>query len=429
MAGKDTIIVRHLELRRLQVIHKALEGEITQGKAAELTSLSERQIRRIIKRIREEGDEGIRHKSRGRESNRKISKELKQRVIFLYRQKYKGFGPTIAAEKLVELDGIELSRETVRALLIECGEWQKNRRRRKYRQWRERKHYRGEMLQLDGSKHDWFEDRGPRCVLMGYIDDATGHVFGKFYTYEGTIPAMDSFRRYIRKYGLPVSVYLDKHTTYKSWAKPTIEDEIEGKKPMSQFERALEELGVEVIHAHSPQAKGRVERLFRTLQDRLVKEMRLRKIGTIEEANKFLEEYLPQYNRRFAVAPIEHADLHRKLIRGINLDKILCIRSQRAVRNDFTVSHNKKLFQINTAIKTKWVTIEERLSGTLHITYEGIKVKFREITERPQKQQKSANKMQKRKSRALPPDHPYKKIKDMLFKNRMLRKQLKEAAV
>lgn len=429
MARKDIIILRQRELRRLQVIHKVLEGQITQGKAAELTSLSERQIRRIIKRILEEGDEGIRHRNRGREANNKIAQELKERVILLYRKKYSGFGPTIATEKLVELDGIELSRETVRGWLIEAGEWQENRKRKKYRQWRERKHFQGEMVQLDGSKHDWFEGRGPKCVFMGYIDDATGRVFGKFYSYEGTIPAMDSFRRYIRKYGLPVSIYLDKHTTYKSWARPTIEDEIEGKKPMSQFERALEELGVKVIHAHSPQAKGRVERLFRTLQDRLVKEMRLREIGTIEDANRFIEEYLPKYNSRFAVAPIEKADLHRKLIRGINLDKILCIRSQRIVRNDFTVAHNKRLFQIANAIKAKWVTIEERLSGTLHIIYEGVKVKFKEITERPQKQQKPANKIRKNRSRALSPDHPYKKMKEMIYKNKMLRKQLKDALV
>jgi len=176
---------------------------------------------------------------------------------------------------------------------------------------------------MDGSHHDWFEGRGAGCVFMGYIDDARGEVFGRFYPYEGTIPAMDSFKRYIKKNGLPMSVYLDKHTTYKSTAKPTIQDELNNTQPLSEFERALKELGVEVIHANSPQAKGRIERLFGTLQDRVVKEMRLRGIRTIEEANCFLEEYLPLYNSRFAVCPKGKDNLHRPVGRGLELDGIL----------------------------------------------------------------------------------------------------------
>lgn len=266
MAGKDIIMVRQKELRCLHVIHKVLEGEITQGKAAELVSLSERQIRRIVKRIRTEGDSGIQHRLRGGQSNRKKPKKLRERVIALYRQKYKGFGPTLATEKILENEGIEISDETLRVWLIEEGHWQERRTRRTHRQWRPRKEHCGEMVQMDGSHHDWFEGRRPKCVLMAYIDDATGQVFGRFYEYEGTIPAMDSFKRYIRKYGLPLSVYLDKHTTYKSWARLTDEDIMAGREePLSQFQRALEELGVKVIHAHSPQAKGRVERLFGTL--------------------------------------------------------------------------------------------------------------------------------------------------------------------
>lgn len=267
MAERDIVMIRQKELRYLHVIHKVLEGEITQGKAAELISLSERQVRRIVQRIREEGDAGIAHRSRGRHSNRKRPQKLKERIIALYQEKYEGFGPTLAAEKLLELDEIEISDETLRLWLIEAGLWEGRRTRKKHRQWRERKAHWGEMLQMDGSHHDWFEGRGPKCVLMAYIDDATGRVFGRFYEYEGTIPAMDSFRRYIRKYGLPMSVYLDKHSTYKSWAKLTDEDIMAGREePLSQFQRALQELGVQVIHAHSPQAKGRVERLFGTLQ-------------------------------------------------------------------------------------------------------------------------------------------------------------------
>ena len=191
MAERDIIMARQKELKVLHVIHKVIEGEVTQGLAAEMISLSERQIRRIVKRIREEGDGGIQHRSRGRQSNRLKPKKLKERIIKLYQQKYKGFGPTLAAEKLSEIDAIQISDETLRLWLIDAGQWQKKRKRKAHRQWRPRKANCGEMLQMYGSKHDWFEGRGPKCVLMAYIDDATNRVYGRFYEYEGTIPAMD----------------------------------------------------------------------------------------------------------------------------------------------------------------------------------------------------------------------------------------------
>jgi len=253
MAERDIITMKQKELKQLHVIHKVFEGALTQRQAAEVVSLSERQIRRIAKRIEAEGDKGIQHRSRGKESNRRLPKKLVERVTRLYREKYQGFGPTLTAEKLLEIEGIEVSKETVRTWLIAAGQWQKGRKGRTHRQWRERKSCFGEMLQLDGSHHDWFEGRRPKCVLMAYIDDATSKVYGRFYEYEGTIPAMDSFKRYIRKHGIPMSVYMDKHTTYKSTAEPSIEDEINGTTPLSEFGRALTELAVEIIHAHSPQ--------------------------------------------------------------------------------------------------------------------------------------------------------------------------------
>jgi hypothetical protein len=267
------------------------------------------------------------------------------------------------------------------------------------------------MIQMDGSHHDWFEGRGTKCVFMGYIDDATGNTFGRFYGYEGTIPAMDSFKHYIKKYGIPMSVYLDKHTTYKSPAKPSIEDELNNTKPLSEFQRALKELGVEVIHANSPQAKGRVERLFKTLQDRLVKEMRLRGISTIEQANKFLGYYLPIYNRRFAVKPKEKDNFHRPISKDINLDNILCIKTKRSLRNDFTVAHNKKLYQVEDSIKTKKVVVIERIDGSISITYKDNPLKFREITTRPKKEQKQPQIYITRKIYIPPPDHPWRKFK------------------
>src|SRR5512135_2211315 len=178
------------------------------------------------------------------------------------------------------------------------------------------------MVQMDGSHHDWFEGRGSECVLMGYIDDATGTVSGRFYDYEGTLPAMDSFKRYIKRYGIPQSVYLDKHSTYKSTTKQSIQDELEDRKPMSQFERSLSELGITVIHANSPQAKGRVERSFRTLQDRLVKEMRLARVKSVGQANEFLIRYQPLYNTKFKVKPASEVDLHQPALPMRALDKI-----------------------------------------------------------------------------------------------------------
>lgn len=426
MARKDIIMLSQRELKRLHVIQKVLDGVIRQLAAAEMLGVSDRQIRRQIKRVRIEGDKGVVHKSRGKSSNRKISKRIRDRVIELYREKLKGFGPTLAAEKVLELGGIQISDETLRLWLIEEGEWQKQRKGRKHRQWRERKHHFGEMVQMDGSHHDWFEGRGTECVLMGYIDDATSQVFAQFHKYEGTIPAMDSFRRYIRKYGIPGKVYFDKHTTYKSPAKPTIEDEINGTEPMSQFGRALKELGVDVIHAHSPQAKGRIERLFGTFQDRVVKEMRLKGISSIEDANRFLQEYLPEYNRRFSVKAKKEDNFHREIPRGLNLDRILCIKTERTLRNDYTISHNGKLYQIMDKTNAKKVQIEERLNGTTGITYEDSRLRFKEITERPERQQKKPLILiYKKKKPPIPsPDHPWRRFKPRIQQNSYQKKEL-----
>lgn len=412
MAEKEIIMAKQKELKRLYIIHKAIEGAITQAEAARHTGLSERQIRRIVERIRQEGDKGIVHKSRGRESNRKKPQKVKDRFIGLYREKYLGFGPTLTAEKLAEVDTIELSDETVRKWLIEAGLWQEKRKRSVHRQWRQRKEHCGEMVQLDGSHHDWFEGRRAKCVLMAYIDDATSRVYGRFYEYEGTIPAMDSFKRYIKKYGIPMSLYFDRHTTYKSPSDPSIEDEINGTEPLSEFGRALLELGVTRIHAHSPQAKGRVERLFETLQDRLVKEMRLQGISTIEEANKFLEtSYWADFNKKFMVIAQQEKGLHRALSKDLKLDKVLCIRTERTVRNDNTIGHNRKLYQLKEAFpkKTK-VTVEEQVDGSMLITYKEVRIKYKEIEVRPEKVHKEKVKIRRKAGHIPSADHPWRKL-------------------
>lgn len=408
---KQDIIMSLKELKRLYIIHKLLDKELKQIEAAEILDLSTRQIRRITKRLREEGDKGIIHRLRGKPSKRAFPQKIKDKVINLYKKKYSDFGPTLATEKLLELNKIKLSRETLRKWLITEGLWIRKRKSRKHRFWRPRCECFGQMVQLDGSHHKWLENRGPELVLMTYVDDATNRVFSRFYDYEGTFPAMDSFKRYIEKYGLPQTIYVDKHTTYRSTAKQTIEEQLKNIQPQSQFERALEELGVNVIHANSPQAKGRVERVLRTFQDRLIKEMRLKDIKTKDQANEFLEEYLPKFNQRFSIEPINPADLHRPIPEDLNLDKILSVRTKRALRSDLTVRHNKRLYQIldlPEGIRPKYVFFEERLNGKMYINYNGFSLKYKLIDKKPEKPEKP---YRPRKIYIPPKDHPWRKFK------------------
>ncbi len=412
MTEMDMITMSRRETKRLHIIHQALDKRITQKKAAELVGLSSRQLRRMIKRVRAEGDEGISHRSRGKDSSHCVPKKIKEKALKLFREKYSDFGPTFASEKLLDVHAIKVSKETLRLWLNKENIPYEKRKGRKHRRWRERKHHFGEMVQMDGSHHDWFEGRGPKCVLMGYIDDATGSVYGRFYDYEGTMPAMDSFKRYIKRYGIPQSVYLDKHTTYKSTAKQSIEDELEDIKPMSQFERSLSELEVTVIHANSPQAKGRIERQFRTLQDRLVKEMRLAGVKSVDQANEFLIIYLPKHNIKFKVKAVSEVDLHRPALFTRELNKIFCIREERTLQNDFTIAYNGKLYQIKDAVKTRKVTVEERMDGSLHITHRGLDLSYREIKTRPAKENpKKPVVIQEKQGRYQSPDHPWKRLR------------------
>ena len=413
MAGKDIIMATQEELKALYVIRKAIDKVITQKEAAEVVDLSERQVRRKVKRVRKEQDKGIIHRLRGKPSNRRVPDKIKSKTLKLFKTKYPDFGPTLASEKLFEIDKIKVNDETLRLWLIDGGIPYRKRKKRPHRQWRQRKKHYGQMVQMDGSEHKWLEDRGPGCVLMGYIDDATGIPFGRFHAYEGTIPAMDSFKRYIKKRGIPLSVYLDKHTTYKSTKKQTIEEELANQEALSRFERALKELGVEVIHANSPQAKGRVERIFNTFQDRLIKEMRLANVNTIDHANIFLEKYLPVYAKRFAVKPAKAGDLHRPIPKGTDLDRILCVKTKRQLRNDFTVAHDKKLYQILDNVRAERVMVEERIDGSMVIRHKDAKLKFKEIATRPKKPEPEKKPIFKL-IRAYAPNmkHPWRQYKD-----------------
>ncbi len=411
MTERNIITMRTKELKRLHIIRKVIDKRLKQVEAASILKLERHQVTRIVKRVREEGDKGIVHKSRGKKSNNAKPEELKERVRRLYCEKYWDFGPTLASEKFFEIDKIKLSDETVRKWLMESGDWKKRKKGRKHRKWRERKPHLGQMLQGDGSHHDWFEGRGTECVLMAYIDDATSMVYGRFYEYEGTIPAMDSFKRYIKKYGVPQSLYMDNHSTYKSQKKQTIEDEVNGKKALSQFERAVEELGARFIHAQSPQAKGRIERLFKTFQDRVIKEMRLVGVSSIKEGNNFFEGYLPKYNKRFSVEAREKTDLHRLLAKDEDIDRKLCIKEERVLRNDYTVSYNTRLYQVLVRTNARKVTLEERISGRIEISHEGRLLKHKLILKRSAKPiEQGHKKIKKKMKRYLPEeDHPWKK--------------------
>lgn len=404
MPERDIIRMSIRELKRLKLIQETIAKQITQKMVAELMDLSERQVRRLVKAVRKEGERGLVNRSRGKPSNNRISEEVRVKAISAYKGSYMGFGPTLASEKLIERERIAISEETMRKWLLQEGLWERKRRRSPHRRYRERKECFGEMVQMDGSHHDWLEERGPELVLMGYIDDATGSVFGKFHDYEGTVPAMDSFRGYVKKYGLPQSVYLDQHSTYKVTSQG--KEEEREQMLMSQFERALRELGVKVIHANSPQAKGRVERLFGTLQDRLVKEMRLRGIRTKEEANVFLRSYLPVFNKKFRVPAAKEADLHMPLPKGFDLDDFLCIKTNRVARNDNTISLNCKLFQIQEPVGALYVEIQKRLNGTLLIKANGKSLKYTEIKSIAKPKKKRAG-SKVRRAVVPKPNHPW----------------------
>ena len=411
VADKDMLTMSRREAMRLHILHQALERKVTQQEAARLMGLSARQVRRLIRRVRREGDPGICHRARGKASNRRIPLPVKARVLALVRKQYSDFNLVHATEKLAERDGIALHAETLRLWVRAAGLPYKQRKARAHRRWRERKAHRGELLQFDGSHHDWLEGRGPRCVFLGAIDDATNTILGRFYAYEGTWPAMDSLQRYIRRYGIPQAIYLDKHSTYKTAAAPTLEEQLRDEEPLSHVEKSLAALGIEVIHANSPQAKGRVERLFKTLQDRLVREMRLRGIQSVAEANAFLRRYLPEHNRRFRQPAASPADLHRPAPPRRALARVFCIRTERTVKRDFTIAHESKLYQLEQATRARKVTVEEWLDGALHLTYRGADLRYHPIPRRPSSDTPPLPpRRHPNQSLWIPPvDHPWRK--------------------
>lgn len=383
------------ELNRVSIIKKLLDKEVNGTSASELLKLSVRQVRRLKGKVRQFGPKALIHASRGKHSNRRMPEKERKTISDILKQKYPDFKPTFATEKLEQNHNIKRDPKTIRSIMIEEGLWTPRKKKQpEYHAWRKRKDCYGEMLQFDGSYHRWVEDRGEEWCLLAAIDDATGiPVKAKFDTDEGTFPVFKFWKEYTEQHGKPRSIYLDKFSTYKMNQKVAVENH----ETQTQFQRAMSQLGIEPITAHSPQAKGRIERLFNTFQDRLVKEMRLRNISTMEEANRFLkEEFLPGYKTKYAVEPESKTNLHQKLnqTEKKKLNSIFSKQTTRIVRNDFTVSFNNQWHQLEkeqpaTVCKQDTILVEEWLDGTIHFSIRDKYLNTKIITERPQKIQKT----------------------------------------
>jgi len=417
---EDIIAMSKRELKQLSVIHKVMDKRLTQIKAAELLDLSDRQIRRIIRRIEVDGDRAIVHGNRGKRSPFKLPEQNENKIMGIVEKRYCDFGPTFAAEKLLECEKIKISKEKLRQLMISHDINHFIRKKeREVHQWRERKHHRGEMIQMDGSDHDWLERRGPRLVLMGYTDDASNEIFGRFYSYEGTYPAIDSFKLYMGMYGIPLSLYMDRHSTYKTTRQPNFDEDLKGEFAKTQFARMLNELEIEPIFARSPQAKGRIERAFETLQDRLTKELRLAGVSTLEGANAFLETYLPKYNAHFAIKPFKKANLHRPIPKHLNLNEIFCVKEYRIITGGYTVQWKNRIFLIkepSITMKNQKVCVMEHFDGKILLKLKDKYLSFADVTAKDlqalAKTQKAAQKLI-RKARIyypVPKNHPWRKF-------------------
>jgi transposase len=410
---EETITLTKREAERLRILHRVLDRTIRQVDAGEILGITDRQVRTLLRRVEAQGAKGLIHGSRGKPSPRKMAEELEERITAIIRARYPDFSPLHAAEKLFERHRIGVSREKVRQVMMAHGLWKRRRVRKEAHLWRERKHHVGEMVQMDGSHHAWLEERGPRLVLMGYVDDATGRFYGRFYDHEGVYPAMDSLRRYIGLYGLPLAIYLDKHSTYKTTRQADMDELLRGVQAETQFERALGELGIQIIHAHSPQAKGRVERIFKTLQDRLVKEMRLAGVKSLEEANAFLARYLDAFNRRFTKEALEPGDLHRPLPKSVNLNDVLCIKGVRTINEGYLVKWRSRTFVLERqplTLRRQKVTVLDRFDSRLSLRFKGRDLDYREVQEpRPARPKPVLAKPRRKPPKYNPPPtHPWR---------------------
>lgn len=367
------IAMSERDLQRIEILSKVVAGRMTLVSAAHVLDLSERQVRRLLERIRTGGAASMRHKAIGRPSNNRISDGVRDYAMTLVRERYADFGPTLATEKLTERDGLCVSRETVRGWMSEAGLWLSRKQRRTFHQPRLRREAYGELVQIDGSEHRWFEDRGPPCSLLVFVDDATGRLMQlRFVRSESAFTYFEALELYLNRHGAPIAFYSDKHSVFRVAKK-----DARGGQGMTQFGRALCELNIEILCANSSQAKGRVERMNRTLQDRLVKELRLAGITTMEAGNAFLPGFIDDYNARFAVTPARSEDLHRPLnLAPDRLSEILCKREQRYVGSQLTFSFERQRIMLEESDVTRglvgrYVETYAYADGRLDVRWKG----------------------------------------------------------
>jgi transposase len=375
------------ERDRVGVMLQVKQKKLSLIKASQVLGVTYRQAKRIWQRYRHQGDAGLVHRLRGRPSLRRVAPQLRERILARYQERYGDFGPTLAAEYLAGEDRLVIDHETLRRWLLAAGLWSQRRRRQQHRQWRQRKPCFGQMVQLDGSHHDWFEGRREPAVLMVMIDDATSRLYARFFEEETTRASYDVFSGWVARHGLPRSVYVDRDSIYRCDRVASVAEQVAGQEPQTQFGRAMRQLGVELILAHSPQAKGRVERVNGTLQDRLVKALRLRGLSDLESANAYLEtQFLSQINQRFNVPAASAADVHR---RGpANLEEILSWEEERVLLRDWTLSWGNQWCQIDRRHETlslagKKVLVRRLRDGAEQILYHGRKLQWRKLPERP----------------------------------------------
>jgi hypothetical protein len=398
----------------LKVLIRVVKRELRLKEAAFLMSVSYRQCLRRLSRFKAEGDAGLIHRGRGR-SNRRIDEEKKRAILKIYETRYAGFGPTLAAEKLWEREKLKVGAETLRRWLIRAGKWTKRRKRKCHRSWRPRREHFGEMVQMDGSKHEWFGEKKPSCFLMSMVDDATGVTMSLLSPEETTVAAMQLLWKWIERYGIPASLYTDRKTVYVPAEKVTERAKWTGESPFTQFGRACNQLGIKIIKAYSPQAKGRIERSNGLYQDRLVKELRLEGITDIAIANRYLAGgYQDKLNEKFAIKPAKNADFHRNA-KGYVLSAILCTEEDRSLTADWIVRFENSFYQLKPQSRkpptVSKVKVRRYLDGELHFCYRGKNLAYTKIEGRETRVKVPPQKTSQRaKSQWIPPEgHPWRR--------------------
>ena len=399
--------------QRLDIMCRIGRGELKLVDGAKLLEISYRQMRRIGQRYRKEGASGLLHRLRGQPSNRANKTETRTKILSLLENQYSGFGPTLASEMLEENHGLMIHRETVRRYLIQAKLAYKTRRPRPHRHHRERKAHFGEMIQMDGSHHPWRGDKAGLWCLMNMVDDATGMTYAQFDTDETSEIAMKTLLGWIQKYGIPQSIYVDRKTVFRSPKEVSIEEQLEGVEPRSQFGKVCQRLGIKLIYANSPQAKGRVERNHGVQQDRLVKAIKLHEITAINEANLYLRKtYLPKFNRKFAKLPTEPANYHQAISKGVSLKRMICFEETRKIANDWTIRYENRIFQLKQSSRSlpkarATVHLFRHLDGSIRIEYQNKQIPFVEIKEKPEMKQPK-NHVDATRSWKPAPNHPWR---------------------